>query len=101
MNHKDAKKVRKEYKYLIGKEFKGSKIVDLVLAPTDPIKLAAFINAYYSSPNRKKSIIPFKDSDLKVRVVGKHSNKKLRLAKEDIFEVAEELGKKKEKSKDK
>jgi len=69
MNFTKALSLAERNSHLIGKEYNGGIIDDIIIFPTDPQSFDRFAKIYISSKNPQKAILPFTNQDVDVGVV--------------------------------
>ena len=69
MNFFKAVKIAEANQHLIGKEWNGATIDEVIIAPTDPLLWAYFKRSYFQSLNAQQSVVPFMNSNVDVYVV--------------------------------
>lgn len=69
MNFIDAVRIAAANQHLIGKEWNGTTIEEVIVAPTDTLLWSEFEKLFISSLNAQESIVPFMNSDVDVFVV--------------------------------
>jgi hypothetical protein len=69
MNFSKAKKIVEANQHLIGKQWKGAIIDEIIIAPTDSSLRNIFEKMYLQTLNAQQSIKPFINSDVNVIVV--------------------------------
>jgi len=69
MTYKEATEVIEKNKHLIGQEYKGAKIDELIIRPTNDEQFQEFAKLYIRSANREIAIAPFRNQDVTVSIV--------------------------------
>lgn len=59
MKYNDAQEKKRNSEYLIGKNYRGAIINEIIIFPVEPAKLESFKLVYYETLNAEKAIEPF------------------------------------------
>ena len=69
MNFLKAVEIAEKSKKIVGKQFKGGIIDEIIIRPTDPKMCEGFEKEYICSLNAQTSIVPYMESDVDIAVV--------------------------------
>lgn len=69
MNLIEATELKNKNKHLIGQQYKGGTIDEIIIRPNNDKELEFFMKSYLRTMNAEKSLQPFLNSDLQVFVV--------------------------------
>lgn len=69
MNYLDAVKLAKANEHLIGKDYLGGRIDEVIIVPTNEIEFKEFKRIYKRMNNAQKAICPFTESDVEVLLI--------------------------------
>ncbi len=94
MNFSEAKKIVDANQHLIGKQWKGAIIDEIIIAPTDFSLRDLFNRIYLQTLNAQQSIKPFINSDVDVVVIcnKKAIDDKGIMFHGSIYDIPEEFG---------
>lgn len=66
MKYSDALEIKRNSEYLIGKNYRGAIISEIIIFPVEATKLESFKLEYYETLNAEKALEPFIDEQLDV-----------------------------------
>lgn len=92
MRYIDAVKIAEANKHLIGQQWNGAIIDEIIIAPTDSSQWEEYSRMYIQTLNAQQSIVPFMNSDVSVFVVC--DKKRIRSQNLFVFSSIYELSKK-------
>ncbi len=69
MTYKEANEIIENNKHLIGKEYKGARIDELIIRPINDKQFQEFAKLYIRSSNPEIAIAPFRNQDVTVSIV--------------------------------
>ncbi len=89
MKFTEAVKMADKFKHLIGRKYKGSKLDEIIVVPTDCCELEKFEKMYINTLDAQKSITPFVDSE--VRIVAVFDKRQIRQNNLFIYTPIEQI----------